>query len=198
MPFSLKAVLVGPLPAVLELGLVRRLVVGGVQVVHPGLQAGVHDRQVLVGQGHVDDQVRLVSRGSGPPRSRSCSHPPGRCQSSASSGRRCARTRPTSGCQDDLREDLRHLGALVRHHLTDSACAYDQYVCHCVLLQASTFFAETPNRIPNRLPEYAIPVSPTPDPQVSSSVRPGSPSEIRASPAGWPSTPPARAAVPRA
>ena len=37
---------------------VRRLVVGGVDVVHAGLEAGVHDVEVLVGQGEVQDDVR--------------------------------------------------------------------------------------------------------------------------------------------
>ena len=55
----LEALLVGPLPLVLELGDVARLVVGGVEVVHAGLEAGVHQRQVLVGQGDVDQQVGL-------------------------------------------------------------------------------------------------------------------------------------------
>jgi len=52
-------VLVGPLPAVLEMGRIRRLVVGGVEIVDPALEAGVHDRQILVGQGDVDHQLRL-------------------------------------------------------------------------------------------------------------------------------------------
>ena len=55
----LEALLVGPLPLVLELGQIRRLVVGGVEVIDPGFQAGVHQRQILVGQGDVEHQVRL-------------------------------------------------------------------------------------------------------------------------------------------
>lgn len=67
-----EAVLVGPLPCIAEPGLVLGLIVGRVQVVHPGGQAGIHDGQVLVGQGHVhhhmgpllfdepDDQGRVV------------------------------------------------------------------------------------------------------------------------------------------
>ena len=39
---------------------VFRLVVGGVHVVDAARQAGVHDRQVLVGQGDVHDKVRPV------------------------------------------------------------------------------------------------------------------------------------------
>ena len=41
------------------MGGIRRLVVGGVEIVDPALEAGVHDRQVLVGQGDVDHQLRL-------------------------------------------------------------------------------------------------------------------------------------------
>ena len=46
-------------PLVLELRGVGRLVVGGVEVVHAGLEAGVHERQVLIGQRHVQHEVRL-------------------------------------------------------------------------------------------------------------------------------------------
>ena len=56
---GLEALLIGPLPGILELCHLARLVVGGVEIVHAGLEAGVHDRQVLVGQGHVDHEVRL-------------------------------------------------------------------------------------------------------------------------------------------
>ncbi len=59
-PGFFEPVLVGPLPLVLELGGVERLVIGGVHVVHAGFEAGVHDVQVLVGEGHVDHEVRLV------------------------------------------------------------------------------------------------------------------------------------------
>ena len=51
--------MVGPLPFVRELGLVARLVVGGVHVVHARLQARVHDGEVLVGQRQIDHEVRL-------------------------------------------------------------------------------------------------------------------------------------------
>ena len=74
----LKLLLVGPLPGVVKvsgeplllaallidrtpLGIVDvlGLVVGGVHVVHAAGQAGVHDGQVLIGQGDVHDQVGL-------------------------------------------------------------------------------------------------------------------------------------------
>ena len=74
----LKLFLVSPLPAVIEVGGealllaaavvhlppggvgdVLRLVVGGVQIIHTALQAGVHDGQILIGQGDVHHQIRL-------------------------------------------------------------------------------------------------------------------------------------------
>ena len=50
--------MVGPLIFVTEAGLVARLVVGRVQVVHTRLQAGFHQCEILIGQGHVDQYVR--------------------------------------------------------------------------------------------------------------------------------------------
>jgi hypothetical protein len=58
---GLVLVVIGPLPLVGELGFLARLVVGRIHVVHARLQARVHDGQVLVGQRHVDDEVRLHS-----------------------------------------------------------------------------------------------------------------------------------------
>ena len=75
----LKLFLVGPLPAVVKVGGetgllaallvdgapfrvigVFRLVVGGVHVVDAAGKAGVHDGQILIGQGDVHDKVRLI------------------------------------------------------------------------------------------------------------------------------------------
>ena len=75
----LKLFLVGPLPAVVKVGgetgllaallvdgapfriiSVFRLIVGGVHVVDAAGKAGVHDGQILIGQGNVHDKVRLV------------------------------------------------------------------------------------------------------------------------------------------
>ena len=55
----LEAVVIGPLPVVLELRHIARLIVRGVHIVAAGFEAGIHDRQVLIGQGHVDQEVRL-------------------------------------------------------------------------------------------------------------------------------------------
>lgn len=53
----LEALAVGPLPGVFELREVGRLVVGRVDVVDAGVEAGVHQVEVLVGQGDVDEQL---------------------------------------------------------------------------------------------------------------------------------------------
>jgi hypothetical protein len=58
-PGLLETVVIGPLPFVLELGLVFGLVIGGVEIMHAGLETGVHDRQVLIGQRQIDDQAGL-------------------------------------------------------------------------------------------------------------------------------------------
>ena len=57
----LKLVLVCPLPRVLEVSLVLRLIVGGVHIVASTSQASVHDGEVLVWQCEVDDQLRLIT-----------------------------------------------------------------------------------------------------------------------------------------
>ena len=54
---GLEAVLIGPLPRVFEMRLVLGLVVGRVEVVAAAFEAGVHDRQVLIRQRHVDHDV---------------------------------------------------------------------------------------------------------------------------------------------
>jgi hypothetical protein len=48
-----------PLPGVFEMRLVSWLVVGGIYIVDLGLEAGVHDGEVLVGKGDVDHDLRL-------------------------------------------------------------------------------------------------------------------------------------------
>ena len=53
-----EAVFIGPLPFVFEFGFFRRFVVGGVEVVNAGSEAGIHDVQILVGQGDVKDELR--------------------------------------------------------------------------------------------------------------------------------------------
>ena len=53
----LEAFAVSPLPRVFELRQVRWFIVRGIDVVNAGVEAGVHQVKVLVGQGDVDEQV---------------------------------------------------------------------------------------------------------------------------------------------
>ena len=55
----LEPLAVRPLPGILEVRLVRRLVVRRVQIAHARREARVHDREVLVGQRDVHDEVGL-------------------------------------------------------------------------------------------------------------------------------------------
>ena len=55
----LKTLLVCPLPRVLEVRLILRLVVGCIQIVYSARQTGIHDGEVLVWQGEVDAKFRL-------------------------------------------------------------------------------------------------------------------------------------------
>ena len=56
----LEALAISPLPTILKVSHVLRLIVSGVEVVHATLKAGVHDSEVLVGQSHIDNDVGLV------------------------------------------------------------------------------------------------------------------------------------------
>ena len=57
----LETLAISPLPRVLEVCLILRLIVGRVQIVAPRLQASLHDGEVLIRQGQVHHDVRLVA-----------------------------------------------------------------------------------------------------------------------------------------
>ena len=50
---------IGPLPAILILCLVKRLIIGGIKVVYSALQAGIHNGKVLVGKSYIYHKVGL-------------------------------------------------------------------------------------------------------------------------------------------
>ena len=58
-PFLLEALLIGPLPRILEMRLVLGFIIRCIEVVHPALQAGVHNGQILVRQRHVHHDIGL-------------------------------------------------------------------------------------------------------------------------------------------
>ena len=55
----LEAFTVGPLPGVLEMGLILGLVVGSIEIAASAGQTSLHDGEVLIRQGEVDDQLGL-------------------------------------------------------------------------------------------------------------------------------------------
>jgi hypothetical protein len=129
-PGLLEPLLVDPLPLVLELRGVRWLVVGGVEVVHAGLEAGVHDGQVLVGQRDVDDQFRLhVAHQRNQLRHVVGVDPGGGDWPLDLRGDLLA-LGLVAARQHDIREDLGHLGALVGHDAANAAGTDDQYFRH--------------------------------------------------------------------
>ena len=58
----LKALAVSPLPAVLKVCFVLGLIVGRIHIVASCLQASLHDGEVLIRQGQIEHQFRLVVR----------------------------------------------------------------------------------------------------------------------------------------
>ena len=58
-PLLLEAVVVCPLPAVLEMCLVLWLVVRRVEIVYATLQAGIHNRQILIRKSDINYNVGL-------------------------------------------------------------------------------------------------------------------------------------------
>ena len=130
----LEAVLIGPLPLVFELGLVARLVVGGVQIVHARRQTGVHDRQVLIGQGQVHDQFGLHLLDQGRGRRHVVGVDGRRVDGHAKARLHRFRDGVALGLgaagQGDMREDVRIHRHLVDGHRTDAARADNQHLAH--------------------------------------------------------------------
>lgn len=55
----LEAFPVGPLPFVFEFGCVEGFVVCGVHIVYAGFETGIHDGEILIGEGEIKDEFRL-------------------------------------------------------------------------------------------------------------------------------------------
>ena len=126
--------LIGPLPFVFELGGVEWFVVGGVDVVGAGFEAGVHDGEVLVGEGDIDDDVsaeRADEAGGG---GDVICVDGGRFYGDAFffpdvCGDGVAFGDGAAG-EEDVAEDLMELGAFVSHDASDAAGTDDQGFLH--------------------------------------------------------------------
>ena len=133
-PGLAKAFMIGPLVAVLEVSRVRRLVVGGVEIMDTGGQTGLHDGEILVGQGQVHDQVRLeradqrAQFGDLVGVHLSCLN-----RSTQFGGNLLALGNRPAG-QHDLAKDLRQGRTFMGHHAADSTGADDHYSAHDLLL----------------------------------------------------------------
>ena len=130
----LEAVLIGPLPAIFELGLVLRLVIGGVEIVHARRQTGLHDRQVLIGQGQVDHERRLHLLNQRRGRGDVVGVQGGGLHHHAGAGLHRFRNGVALGLgaagQRNVAEDVRRHGHLVDRHRSDAAGADHQNSTH--------------------------------------------------------------------
>ena len=125
--------MVSPLPIVLELCCVRRLVVGRIHIGHARFKTGIHDVEILVRKRNIDQQI-----GVEPPDQRGqlgdIVRVHLRCFDRARNIRGNAITLLLGPAREtDLLENLRNLGALVRHDIPDSARADDQHIRHVSL-----------------------------------------------------------------
>ena len=50
-----KTLLVSPLPTVFEVSFIFRFIIGSIQIIHSGFQAGFHDGKILIRQGYINN-----------------------------------------------------------------------------------------------------------------------------------------------
>jgi hypothetical protein len=127
----LEAVLIGPLPVILEFCDVPRLIIRRVHIMGLGGETGVHDRQVLVRQRHVDHQVRLHLFDQGNRLRRHCRHRLERSRSASCTGLRdfFARDQPPR-CQRDMLERFAVHRAFLGDNRTGGAGTDDENAVH--------------------------------------------------------------------
>ncbi len=123
---GLEAVLVGPLPRILEVRLVLGLVIGRVEVVHAAFEAGVHDGEVLVGEGYIDHDVGTERAEQRAQVGHVVGIDLGGFHAAAADGRvNGIAFRFGAAREHDVRENGIG-GDLLRHHRTDASGADDQ------------------------------------------------------------------------
>ena len=130
----LETLAVGPLPAVLEVCLVTRLIVSGVEVVHSTFQTCVHDGEVLIGQCHVNHQLGLMAL----EQSHQFRHAVGidfvgGDIGSSNSFSHCIAFRLVPRCDYYLVKHVGIFSALVCHNGSHTATADDDYFVHNVV-----------------------------------------------------------------
>ncbi|MPN32976.1 hypothetical protein SDC9_180459 [bioreactor metagenome] len=56
----LELLLIGPLPSVLELGFIFRLIIGCIEIMYATFETGIHNGQILIGQRNINHQFGLI------------------------------------------------------------------------------------------------------------------------------------------
>ena len=113
------------------MGLLLGFVIGRIQIVHAAFETRVHNRQVLVGKRHVDDDIRPESPHQRRQLLDAVGIHPGRLNpSSAHRGGYVVGLALGTARQHDFRKHRtgRHL---VRHHGSHTAGSDYQYLAHC-------------------------------------------------------------------
>lgn len=109
-----------------------RLVICGIEVVDASSEASIHEWEVLVGEGDVEDEIRLeiaeVGGGSGDVISIDSGGGYGDTGALFYRGGDGIALRDCAGGESDFGKNGRDLGAFVSDHATDSAGSYDEYV----------------------------------------------------------------------
>ena len=59
-PGLLKTFPISPLPFIFVFSFVERLIVGGIEIIDTAMQTGIHNRQVLIRQSHIDNDIGLM------------------------------------------------------------------------------------------------------------------------------------------
>ncbi len=129
-PRLFKFVLIGPLPAVLELGGIQRLVVGGIHIIDARFQTGIHNGQILIGQRHIDHQIRFDAIDQRHQFRHVVRIYLGGLNGPIELRGNVPTFRFSATGEDYLLKDIRQLGALVGHNATDPTGTDNEYFCH--------------------------------------------------------------------
>ena len=138
-PGLLEALLIGPLPGVLELGGIERLVVGGIEVIDAGRQTGVHDGQVLIREGDVDHQFRLLRLDQRHQFRHIIGIDLGGLDRPVDLGGNGVALGLGAGSEGNRAEDVAPLGTFMGHDPADATGADNQYFAHLLLLKGPPY-----------------------------------------------------------
>ena len=147
-------VAVGPLPGVFEFGDVPGFIVGCIEVMHAGCEACIHDAQVLVGQGDIDDHEGLEILHQGCQLILVIRIHPGSFDAVAPDLRSDFFTfRQGAACQKDIFKNTGNPCAFFGHYIADTSGPYDHDFAHfffillSMLIKSRGIFKNDPDRL---------------------------------------------------